>query len=314
MMTASVCLRLCLCAFCGILTLTSLAVAQSAKSVEDESYVFLDRKHVSWPSPESVLNDLRSPNDEARLNALKLAGLTDEQSHEAVWSSGHDSPAKIIGQDVVTPSRTQLMYAALSESASEQAIIAFEVRSLGATYATVAVQTGKGWERIAAMTCWCKYDMHPDQDMVAEFVSLRPAAESLLGKPQHYELVVHSSGGGTGIYTQYEAHFRVFRNELRNSLQFVSRFRSNDPTGPTPAPVLLERRWFTMAPITNGGVLVEAKGTFAADKFPQIEWDVRTLQDRHLQKITCHAYRWNEKSFRYERSNEAIPACQVPAK
>jgi len=79
----------------------------------------------------------------------------------------------------------------------------------------------------------------------------------------------------------------------------------------------LERRWFTTAPIANGvwgGILVEAKGKFAADKVSRIEWDVRTLQDRHLQKITCHAYRWDEKSFRYERSNEVIPACQMPAK
>jgi hypothetical protein len=305
-----------LCLIIGFLFACGIVYAQGPKNVEDDSNLYVHREHVTWPFPEYLLNNLRSSNDQIRLDALKLAGLTDEQAHEAVWSSGHDSPAKIISQNVVTPDRTELMYAALSEGASEQAIIAFEVRSLQSTYAAVAVQKGKGWERIAAMTCWCKYDMNPDQDMLAEFVSLRPGAESPLGKPQHYELVVHSSGGGTGIYTQYEAHFRVFRNELGNSLQFVRRFRSNIPTGPTPASVLLERRWFTMAPIANGvwgGILVEAKGTFVADRFPEIEWDVLRLQDMHLQRITCVAYRWNAESFRYERSSDAVPACQAPA-
>jgi len=293
------------------------AFAQTIKPVEDLGYTVVNRDHVLWPSPESVLTDLRSANEETRLKALKLAGLSDQQAHEAIWSPGNEGPSKVIGQAVVTPSRTELMYAALGEGASEQAIIAFEVRSLQSTYAAVAVQKGKGWERVAPMDCWCKYDMNTDQDMLAEFVSLRPAAEPPHGTPQHYELVIRSSGGGTGIYTQYEAHLRVNRNELSNSLQFVSRSRSNNPTGPTPASVTLERRWFTVAPIANGvwgGILVEAKGTFAANKYPEIEWNMRPLQDMHLQRITCVAYRWNEKSFRYERSNAAIPACQVPVK
>jgi len=317
MTTASVPSKCFCCAVFVVLFTCSTAFAQTAKPAEDDSYAGFDREHVSWPSPESVLTDLLSANDNTRLNALKLAGLDDQQAHEAVWSSGNDGPARIIGQNVVTPDRTQLMYAALGEDASEQAILAFEVRSSQATYTAVAVQKGKGWERVAAMTCWCKYDMNPDQDMLAEFISLQPAAESPLGKPQHYELVVRSSGGGTGIYTQYEAHFRIHRDELRNVLQFVSRFRSNDPTSPKPASVLLERRWFTTAPIANGvwgGILVEAKGTFLADKFPEIEWNVRPLQDSHLQKVTCQSYRWNEKVPRYELAHDAIPMCHVPTK
>lgn len=301
---------------CALVIIPGVAIAQAAGPAEDDSYAEFNRVHVAWTSPESVLTDLRSANDETRLKALKLAGLTDQQAHEAVWSSGHDSPAKIIGQNVVSPSRTQLMYAALAEDASEQAIIAFEVRSSQATYAAVALRKGKGWERIAAMTCWCKYDMNPDQDMLAEFVSLRPAAEPPHSAPQHYELVVRSSGGGTGIYTQYEAHLRVIRDELRNSLQFVSRFRSSDPTGPTPTS-MMEKRWFSTAPMADrrwGGILVEAKGTFSAEKLPRIAWDTRGLLDMHLHTITCRAYLWDDKTFRYERSNEVVPACRAPAK
>jgi hypothetical protein len=63
--------------------------------------------------------------------------------------------------------------------------------------------------------------MRSDQDVLDEFVSLRPAAEPARETGQHYELVVRTSGGGTGIYTQ--DHYRIFHNELRNVLQFVSR-------------------------------------------------------------------------------------------
>lgn len=302
---------------CALVIIPVGASAQAASAVESDTYAEFNRAHVLWTSPEFLLTDLRSANSETRLKALLLAGLTGQQAHKAIWSSGNDSSAKVISQNVVTPNRTQLTYAALGDDKSEQAIIAFEVRSSQATYVAVAVQKGKGWERIAAISCWCKYDMNSDQDMLAEFVSLRPAAEAPHATPRHYELVIHSAGGGTGIYTQYETHFRINRDELRRSLEFVSRFRSNDPTGPTPASVMLERRGFSTAPIANGvwgGVLVEATGTFVADRLPEIEWNVRTLQDMHLQHITCVAYRWNERSFRYELSSDAVPACQPPPK
>lgn len=290
---------------------------QAPKTAEDTGYVAFDRTHTAWTSPESVLHDLQSPNDETRLRALKLSGRTDQQAHEPIWSSGNDSPAKVIGESVIKIGRTELMYAALGEDASQQAIVAFEVPSLSSTYAAIAVQKGNRWERVAATSCWCKYDTYLGQDALAEFVSLRPAAGADPTQAMHYELVVKSSGGGTGIYTQYEAHFRIYKNELRQSLVFVSGFWTGGPTGPTPHWEQLERRWFTTQPVGGsalGGVLVEAKGKFPANKSPVIQWTVRPLLDMHLQKITCRFYRWDEKTFSYERSNDVVSACQVPAK
>jgi hypothetical protein len=317
MKTVGLRLRSCLWPLSGFLFLSTLAFGQPARSVEDDSYLNANREHVAWPTPQSVLDDLRSADDITRLAALMLMGLSDQQAHRTVWASTNDGSAKVIGQVVISPERVQLMYAAIGEDASQQAILAFELPSLQATHAAVAVQKGKRWERIAALSCWCKYDMNSDQDMLAEFLSLRPAAEAWSEQMQHYDLVVHTNGGGTGIYAQDEAHFRVFHNELRNSLQFVSRLRSNNPTGLTPTSVLLERRWFTTTAIANGvwgGILVEAKGTVVADKLPRIAWDVRALQDMHLQKVACQAYRWDEKTFHYQRSNDVIPSCQVLAK
>jgi hypothetical protein len=36
--------------------------------------------------------------------------------------------------------------------------------------------------------------------------------------PQRQELALRASGGGTGIYTQNEAHFRLFHGELRHRI------------------------------------------------------------------------------------------------
>ena len=83
--------------------------------------------------------------------------------------------------------------------------------------------------------------MGSGQDVLDEFVSLRPAAEPPREIRRHYELVVRSSGGGTGIYTQVEDHYRIFHNQLRKVLQFVSRHYGSDPTGSAP-PTTLERR------------------------------------------------------------------------
>lgn len=297
-----------------LLLLTAFGTtAQTAALSEDFGYAEVNQEHVQWPSPESVLRDLSSPNDETRLNALKLAGVGDRQTHTAVWSQSHVPPAKIIGEAVITPDRTQLSYAALGGDATQQAIVAFEVSSLSSTFMAVAVRRGQRWERVAALSCWCKYDRDPDQDALAEFVSLHPAPEALPAKQQHYELVVRSSGGGTGIYTQYEAHFRFYHNELRRVLQFVSGYRSSDPTAKPPW-LILEKRWFTIAPVGTsafGGTLVEAKGTFPADKYPQIQWSVKPLMDMHLQEIHCRNYKWNQQTFRYEPLDEAVTACEV---
>jgi hypothetical protein len=287
------------------------AFAQAPKSsLESIDNTVINHEHIAWPSPESVLDDLRSPNDEKRLKALKLAGLSDEQAHKSIWSQGNDGPPKVTGQVIVTPSRTQLMYASIGEDATQQAILVVN-DSVQIMFAAVAIQKGNGWERVAVVSCWCKYDMNLDQDSLAEFASLHGTSETDLVKPKHYELVIHSSSGGTGVYSQTETHFRVYRNELQNVISFVSRYSNGYPT------VQFERRWFTFSPVPDGtlrGVLVQAKGTVAPENFSAIQWAVRGLLDRDLQKIACSAYRWDDTTFHYEFSNELIPACQVPSK
>ena len=97
MKTASLRLRSCLWSLSGFLFLSILAFAQPAKSVEDDSYLNANRQHLAWPTPESVLDDLRSTDDIKRLAALRLMGMSDEQAHRTVFASTNDGSAKETG-------------------------------------------------------------------------------------------------------------------------------------------------------------------------------------------------------------------------
>jgi hypothetical protein len=97
MKTVSLSLRSCLWPLSGFLFLSTSAFGQPPKSVEDDSYLAANREHVAWPTPESVLDDLRSGNDIERLAALKLMGLSDQQAHRTVFASTNDGSAKVIG-------------------------------------------------------------------------------------------------------------------------------------------------------------------------------------------------------------------------
>jgi hypothetical protein len=62
---------------------------------------------------------------------------------------------------------------------------------------------------------------------------------------------------------------------------------------------------------SRGGTLVEATTEFGANALPVIQWEVRWLLDLHLKTVASTAYRWDEKAFRYVRTNESVPACQA---
>src|ERR1700722_10764844 len=63
------------------------------------------------PNPETVLRGLRSQDDDARLKALRLVGLTEEQARPFDGSG-----------PVVKPSQMELRYAAIGDDATLQAI------------------------------------------------------------------------------------------------------------------------------------------------------------------------------------------------
>jgi hypothetical protein len=285
----------------GILAASGTAVlfaqVQAAHGI-DAADEMVTHTHVSWPPPDSLVQGLGSKDESVRLKALLLLGFTDGEAHSELWSQSSPS-AKPPSRVVVTPDHIELNYAALGDDSTLQAIVAAEVDRDQMTFAAVATPTAHGWERIATFDCWCKYEMYQDLDALAESVRLQGAPEHQPQVPERFELVLRASGGGTGIYTQNEGHFRVYHGELQAAISFVSRRRSC----PGDAHYCdLEKRWFLPTPVDGqmGGVLVETRGRFATDHTPEIMWFVRNLEDRYLGAPTCTSYRWNAQVFRYE--------------
>ena len=281
------------------------AAAQASAISEVTGYLDVSREHAAWPSPESLVRDLHSKDDGVRLNAFHLLGLSDERAHVKIWSQ--TSPSEVIGEAVVTPDQIELRYASLGEGSNQHAVLALQITQTQNILAAVAIPKAGGWERIAAFDCWCKYEMYVGQDALAESVQIRPAPETGPTTPQHFELVLRASGGGTGIYTQDEGHFRIFRGELRCVMSFVSRHLSCDPTGRPPG-CDMERRWFYPTVFGNvpGGVIVEGRASFPQSTL-EVEHSIRDLENRYVREVTCVTYQWDSEAFHYERFKATDP-------
>jgi hypothetical protein len=98
----------------------------------------MNYSNVPWPSPESLLENLRAKDYETRDRALSLVGVP--QTAEA---ASFDPPQE-----------TELRYADLGVDGTQQVIIG--VRRDPMLYGAVAAQVGSRWHRIAAFSCWCK--------------------------------------------------------------------------------------------------------------------------------------------------------------
>ena len=288
----------------SFLALTFIADIRSQQTIagmaEDFGYLDVTEERVSWPAPETIVHDLLSSDDETRLKALRLLGLADQEAHTTEWSGGQSSKVA-----VATPDRVQLTYAALGRDNTRQAVLAISSDQM--MYAAVATPNSNGWTRIAVFGCWCKYDIGD----LSEFVQVRPSipdAEESFRIQERFELVMHGSGGGSGIYVQNEAHFRVDGGKLRRVLSFVSRtVECNGRTrNPNAEPCTLEKRWFYGN--ESGWVLAAGSGKFS-DNHPEVYWSVRELEDRFLQKMTCTKFKWDDQAFQYERVENTPTTC-----
>jgi len=202
-----------------VLPRADFAQTSEAPANQDVGSLAVHTERTAWPSPESVAAGLRSSDDQDRIKALVLLGLSEDQDKITVWDqkSGKPLPEKqVLPVDIV-----QLFYAALGSDDTRAAVLAVAASQM--TYAAVAIPSDKGWTRIATFDCWCKYDMNGPRDVLSEFVQLHYFFErGGLPNPQHYELVLRASGGGSGIYVQDEAHYRIRHGELRLVMSFTS--------------------------------------------------------------------------------------------
>jgi hypothetical protein len=289
-------------AVAAIACLPCLATAQHSNSTsyDDLGYLTVLTEQSNWPSPQAVAADLRSDDDATRLKALHLLGLTDRQSYALTWKDSTHTE-----RHVVKPDQIEMTYAALGKNATQQAVIAVQIVDLQLTVAAVAIPEAAGWRQIALFSCWCKYDMPIGADALSLFVSFQRALESPPQVPWHFELVLHGSGGGTGIYRQSEAHYRMRGGSLVRVLSFESHTRHCDAGVPQPWFCEIEKRWFIPGWYgahrnEPGGVLVEAKA-----RIPETDFDSTVIPEigeaRSVQRLTCTPYRWNETVFRFEK-------------
>ncbi|HUA00105.1 MAG TPA: hypothetical protein VMB02_07225 [Candidatus Aquilonibacter sp.] len=274
-----------------LLLLSSPLAAQTSAGNQQADELQLSHVHVDWPAPETLLRDLRSTDDQTRFKALTLLGVK-HPGFPVDADPKTGSPAKTIVRDA---DESELRYGSLGASNDQEAIIGVDIGP--DLYGAVAIQTLKGWQRIANFYCWCRYE---NGDLLAGFIHVEYADEG-------NELVVHASGGGTGLYVQDEYRFRVHEGELKTVLSFTSRFREC-PWSPSGNGVCDgEQRQFDSQESGRvaGGVLVEAKFRFQADDIPKAEYSMRELELLHGKSPTCTKYVWDEIAFRYIESSEA---------
>jgi len=282
-----------------------LLIAQDPRNPQPEASdaIGIDHIHRAWPSPEALTGDLRSPDDQVRLKALQILGVSDQDSHETDFGPS----GKPTGSHVAVPEQVLLRYAAIGRDATSAAILAVSLKHGFILAGAVAIPIGKGWQRIASFACGCKYEQG---DRFRNFIELTPAP--VFNSLEHYELVIRASGGGSGVYEQDEAHYRILGSDLRRVIHFESRYGMCDPTGPEPHWCIIRRAWFTPMSIGDKpvGVLVRAEGRFPGDHTPGIYFELPDLQIRHLKELACTAYLWNEDAFRYEPSSLKPQACE----
>jgi hypothetical protein len=239
----------------------------------------LSHDHAEWPSPESLVRNLRSRDEQARLNALLALGLPGEVARKS------------------TPEEVVLRYASLGVTEEIQAIVGVMVAG-DTVYGAVAAHDGQAWKRVGHFSCWCKYE---GGDTLGNFLQVIAAPDG------RAELVVHASSGGTGVYARDEIHFRYYRGELRAVLNFQNLFEECPPDDGCNAVF----RWFCpeISNSVSGGVLVEAHTTSPALIATQVEFGIRELQLQRTKALSCAAYRWNSRKFEYEALSTVTHPC-----
>jgi hypothetical protein len=231
---------------------------------------------VPWPTPESLLQDLRSKEYETFDRALSLVGVP-----QTTGAASFDPPQE-----------TELRFADLGVDGAQEAIIG--VRRDQMLYGAVAAHVGNHWQRIAAFSCWCRYE---SGDLLAGFIHVQA------GPGVGQELVLRASGGGTGLYSQQQAHFRYHQGKFQLVFSLTSHQRECNPTKPGPYSCDVERRWFYVYywDSVPGAVLVESRLRLLPETDPEPEFtSIPELELAHAQKFSCKTYKWDKEKFRYE--------------
>jgi hypothetical protein len=206
------------------------------------------------------------------LKALFLVGVPEQLRRQGTIANVDAGTTTV---DAAVPNQIDLRFAALgSDKTQQQAILS--VQHTDYFFAAVVNPKGNGWERIAQFACWCKYGEQFPED----FMQTRWGIDG-------YELIMHASSGGTGVYTQDEVHFRLYRGEMKPVLSFSSRHQEVhfDDTHQTES----ENRRFSLNANQKTGVLIEDRSGVSR----------------------CQDYTWSDDAFRYSPVGNPRPCAPV---
>jgi hypothetical protein len=164
-------------------------------------------------------------------------------------------------------------------------------------FGAVAAHKGRSWQRIAKFSCWCKCE---GGDLLGGFVNVEPSPDG------YSELILHASGGGTGLYARDEVHFRYYEGELRVVFDFQDQF---DECLKEPCSSIY--RWFYTKCFDSapGAVLVEAHVRPSSNTRQAVEW-IPAPHVRDFEAPSCKTYKWDKKKFRYEPFSGARNPCE----
>jgi hypothetical protein len=309
------------------LGLAHIAIAQSSGKTAQKQGPGMFQKEVgslysrydrsTWQSPEAVLADLRSREDDKRLNAFRLLGAADKDAYAFIHGKNED------WEEVATPWQSELRYSALGDDGIQDAVVAVQVRNL--VMIAVAVPKDEHWERVAAFKSICPSNNTLDSYGSANGSNLIGATVDV-GRFQdkgseRYELILSVIDfliEGERVlsfneYVQHEAHFRLYVGKLLRTISFERRTHS---CRNAQKECSIQRRWFYhqgfgFTHSVAGAILVEAEGVTRAGAFEPYQTD---LEEQDLRFRSCSTLRFNNQAHRFEPFSPAeAPSLNVCA-
>lgn len=193
------------------LVLTLLLATNELASAQRNPYEtssLANSRHIAVPPPDEFLNQLLSRDPQVRVRALKMMGVSEPFLTQTTAT----------GEDYTTISAARLFYGHYSED-RDLAVIALQMHDTD--WASVLIHSSLGWEQIGVFNCWCRYEVNP----LEGFIELR----SVLRWPQT-DVLVHESGGGSGLYTRELSVFHIQRRQLEQIYETTDKREDCHPT------------------------------------------------------------------------------------
>jgi len=232
---------------------------------------------VAVSPPDQLLRQILSPDSQVRVRALKVMGV----------SQLFFTPKTETGEDYTITTGARLLYGHYSKD-QDLAVIALQMHD--STWAAVLIRRSSAWERIGIFGCCCKYEANP----LEGFVELRP----VLSYPQT-DILVHDTGGGTGLYDRRFSVFHLQRGHLEKIYDTTDKRRDCYPTDDycTLTEVKLE---FSRLSETPAIIKIELQSIEPVPSTASLPLEVY----KNVKRLSCQGLLWDTARERFNQSRQ----------